>query len=314
MKPVRVAADRWNFEAGGEYITPLGGNILDARHPSQGTLFDRFDRDDCDRRLGLMADLGLNCLRQAIGVNHAFDPATGLKAEGLKNWDTFISLAEKHQVYLMPVGGYVGGNDWFDVERLADSGRALDDSCAFWGAFAGHYASHPAVWAWDLRNELLFSNRPHMTTPGSPDQVHVDAMLKDGWRGWLEIRYGTVGAMNRAYGAAHESFADVPGSVDFAEAPYDLRAFDFRCYLNDRGYDWCKRQCDIIRAVSPDHMVCSGNNTWLSPDQDLFLANGFHNRALHDLFDFVTHHPYPAWQCIPGYRGDPLDGGEPLLY
>ena len=36
MKRVRVAADRWNFELEntGEYITPLGGNILDDYHLS----------------------------------------------------------------------------------------------------------------------------------------------------------------------------------------------------------------------------------------------------------------------------------------
>jgi hypothetical protein len=35
---------------------------------------------------------------------------------------------------------------------------------------------------------------------------------------------------------------------------------------------------------------------------------------VHELFDFVTHHPYPAWQAVPDGRGDPLDGGEPLQY
>ena len=53
--------------------------------------------------------------------------------------------------------------------------------------------------------------------------------------------------------------------------------------------------------------MCPGNNTWLSPGQDLWLANGFHNHAVHDLFDFVTHHPYPALQCLPEYSRDPLD-------
>jgi hypothetical protein len=316
MKPVRVAADRWNFELAGtgQYITPLGGNMLNDEHPGQGTLFRHFDARDCDYRFGRMAELGLNCLRQAIGVNEVFDPATGLKAEGLKNWDTFIGLAEKHGIYLMPVGGYVGGNDWFDVELLADNGKALDDSCAFWERFVGHYAGHPAIWAWDLRNELLYWIRPHMTTPGSPQEQKIEAMLKDGWPQWLETRYGTVATMNRVYGTNHARFEDVPGSITFVEKPYDLCAADFRHYLNDRGYGWCKRQCDVIRAVSPNHMIVSGNNGWLSPDQDLWLANGFHNRALHALFDFVTHHPYPAWQAVPGGRGDPLNGVEPLQY
>ncbi len=288
--------------------------MLNDQHPAQGTLFGHFDARDCDRRFGLMAELGLNCVRQAVGVNEVFDPTTGLKAEGLRNWDTFIGLAEKHGIYLMPVGGYVGGNDWFDVERLADHDRALDESCAFWQALVGHFAGHPAIWAWDLRNELLYWARPHQAAPGGAEEQRVAARLRDRWPEWLETRYGTVAAMNRLYGADYPDFAAVPGSVEFVDRPYDLCAYDFRNYLNDRGYDWCKRQCDVIRAASPEHMIVSGNNTWLSPDQDLFLANGFHNRALHSLFDFVTHHPYPAWQAVPGGRGDPLDGGEPLQY
>jgi len=316
MKRVRVAADRWNFELEktGEFITPMGGNMLNDEHPGQGTLFRHFNAAECDRRFGIMAEIGLNCLRQALGVNEVFDPKTGLKAEGLKNWDTFIGLAGKHGIYLMPVGGYIGSNDWFDVGLLADSGRQLDWDCAFWEKFVGHYAGHPAIWAWDLRNELLYWNRPHGSPPGGADAARVEAKLKDRWPRWLETKYGTVAAMNRAHGATHASFADAPGSVDFVEIPFDPCAYDFRCYLNDRGYDWCKRQCDVIRAVSPNHMIVSGNNTWLQPDMDLFLSNGFHNRALHELFDFVTHHPYPAWQAVPNGRGDPLDGGEPLQF
>jgi hypothetical protein len=317
MRRIRVAPDRWNFElegSNGEFISPLGGNILDDQHPGEGTLFQHFVEEDCDRRLGLMADLGLNCLRQAIGVNEVFDAEAGLKAEGLKNWDAFIDLAVKHGIYLMPVGGYLGGNDWFDVERLADNGKPLDDSCAFWEAFAGHYAGHPAIWAWDLRNELLYSSKPHMVAPGSADAERIEALIKDGWPDYLNARYQSVDVMNRQYGSKYTSFGEVPGSLEFVERPFDPCAYDFRCYLNERGYGWCKRQCEVIRAVSPLHLIVQGNNTWLSPDQDLFLANGFHNRSLHDLFDFVTHHPYPALQAMPDGRGDPLDGGEPLEY
>ncbi len=315
MKSVRVAADRWNFETSdGKYITPLGGNILNDQHPGQGTLFQNFDASDVDRRLAIMAETGLNCVRQAIGVNEVFDPKTGLKADGMKNWDTFIGLAEKHEIYIMPVGGYIGGNDWFDVERLADSDRQLDWDCQFWEAFCGHYNGHPAIWSWDLRNELLYWTGAHMTTPGDTKAAEIEFMLKDKWGWWLETRYGTVEAMNKVYNKSFANFDEVPGSVGFIEKPFDICAYDFRNYLNDRGYDWCRRQCDVIRSVAPAQMIVSGNNAWLSPDQDLWLANGFHNRAVHDLFDFVSFHPYPAWQCVPDGRGDPLDGGEPLKY
>ncbi len=254
MKRVRVAADRWNFELEntGEYITPLGGNILDDYHPGQRTLFQNFDAADCDRRLGLMAEAGLNCLRQAIGVNEVFAPGKGLKAEGMKNWDTFIGLAEKHGVYLMPVGGYIGGNDWFEVEKLADSGRSLDESCEFWSAFVGHYSAHPAIWAWDLRNELLYWHQAHMVAPGSTDEARIEANLNDGWPAWLEVRYGqSITHLNRVYGSNYKSFSEVPGVLAFVERPYEIHPYDYRCYLNDRGYDWCKRQCDVIRGVSP---------------------------------------------------------------
>jgi len=315
MKLVHVAVDGWNFvDEGGNYVVPLGGNMLNDLHPGQGTLFQNFDAADVERRFKIMADNGLNVVRQAIGVNEVFDPKCGLKAEGIKNWDTFVSLAEKYNVYLMPVGGYLGSNDWFDCGRLADDGKALKESCDFWAAFVAHYKNHPAIFAWDLRNELLYDTVQHMVAEWDTDEDDITKMLKDKWALYLEKLYGTVQNMNSVYGSEYDSFSKVPGSVRFIDKPYDLAVYDFRNYLNFRGYNWCKAQCDIIREASPKHMIVSGNNGWLSPDQDLWLANGFHNVAVFDLFDFVTHHPYPAWQAVPDGRGDPLNGGEPLEY
>ena len=121
------AKDREDYK----YITPVGGNMLNDQHPSQGTLFQNYDKQDVERRFAAMQGLDLNCLRQAIGVNEVFDPTTCLRADGMHHWGHSIQTAEKYGVYLMPVGGYIGGNDWFDVAILADSGKALDESCRF---------------------------------------------------------------------------------------------------------------------------------------------------------------------------------------
>jgi len=323
MQRVRVAADRWNFELeDGRYFVPLGGNILNQQHPFySGTLFDRFDAAACDRWLGLMASVGLNCLRQAIGVNRVFDAATGPKPAGLANWETFLGLCEKHGIYVMPVGGYLGGNDWFDIPILADSGKPLDDRCRFWECFAGHFADHPAILAYDLANELSYGLPRTSALPSETAMVvdpvlvaATEANLKNAWPAWLEARYGSLDTMNRLHATWHESFAAVPGSVYFVDRPFDPAAFDFRCYLNDRGYRWCKRQCDVIRSVSPRTMIASGNNGWLFPDMDLCLANGFHNIALHDLFDIVTIHVYPAPQCLPAGHGDPLSSESAMRF
>ncbi len=161
-----------------------------------------------------------------------------------------------------------------------------------------------------MKREVCFSTAAARGR-AKPGETNVDRTLNDRWPWWLETRWGTVAAMNRAYGSSHKSFRDVPGSVAFAEAPFDPCAYDFRCYLNDRGYDRCKRQCDVIRSVSPGHMIVLGNNAWLSPDQDLWLANGFHNRAVEDLFDFVTFHPSRPGSACPTAAAIRWTGASP---
>lgn len=316
MQLIRVATDGWNFvEEGGGYFTPFGGNILNDIHPAQGTLFDHFDADDVERRFAAMQAFGLNMVRQPIGVNHVFDAQSGLKAEGMRHWRRFIELAEQYGVRLMPVGGYLGSNDWFDAELLADDGKPLEESCLFWAAFIAEFARHPAVFAWDLRNELLYDVKDHMTVGGGDVSAAV-AKLVSGWPAYLEARYGTVAMMNAHYGCwgSYGTFAEVPTFIRFTHDPGNPIAFDFRNYFNEKGFRWSKRQVEVIRAASPGHMVCSGNNGWLFPDMDLWLANGFHNLAHHDLYDFVSIHPYPAPQCLPSGHGDPLNGGEALAF
>jgi len=316
MKLIHVATDGWNFqEEGGSFFTPFGGNILNDVHPGQGTLFDHFVADDVERRFAAMQTFGLNTLRQPIGVNHVYDAGTGLKAEGMRNWTCFISLAEQYGVRVMPVGGYLGSNDWFDAELLADDGKPLEDSCAFWTAFAGAFTAHPAIFAWDLRNETLYDLQEHMTI-GSGDASGAYANLVSGWPAYLEARYGTVEMMNAHYGrwGSFAEFAEVPVFIRFTDDPGNPVAFDFRNYFNEKGFQWSRRQVETLRAADPQHMVCSGNNGWLFPDMDLWLANGFHNRAHHELYDFITIHPYPAPQCLPTGHGDPLEGGEPLAF
>jgi hypothetical protein len=315
MRLIHVAPDRWNFqEDGGAFFTPFGGNILNDVHPVHGTLFDHFDAEDCTRRFAAMQACGLNVLRQPIGVNHVYAPGQGLLAEGMRQWEAFLTLAAAHGVRVMPVGGYLGSNDWFDGAQLADDGQPLADSCAFWTEFVGAWAAHPAIFAWDLRNELLYDVKEHFLVGGGESAVvqHLTA----GWPAYLETRYGTVAAMNAHYAAwgAFTEFATVPHFIRFHDAPGNPIVFDFRNYLNEKGYAWSARQVAAIRAASPEHMVCSGNNGWLFPDMDLFLANGFHNRAHHDLYDFISIHPYPAPQCLPTGHGDPLEGGEALAF
>lgn len=315
MHLIHVAPDGWNFlDEAGQYFTPFGGNILNDEHPGDGVLFSHFDADDVERRFARMQEYGLNCLRQPLGVNQVYRAGEGLLAEGMRNWHTFISLAERYGVRLMPVGGYPGSNDWFDRQQLADDGASLDTLCDFWARFVPEFAGHPAIFAWDLHNEQLYDLPDENAAAGDAEQTR--ASLLAGWPAFLQARYGTLAMMNAHYGAwgPYASFAEVPTAVRFINDPGNPAYADFRHYLNEKGYRWSRRQVEVIRAASPNHMVCSGNNGWLFPDMDLWLANGFHNLAHHDLYDFVSIHPYPAPQCLPTGHGDPLNGGEALAF
>ncbi|MBM4020386.1 MAG: hypothetical protein FJ288_19055, partial [Planctomycetes bacterium] len=114
-------------------------------------MFDRFDAADCDRRFGIMAGLGLNCVRQAIGVNHVFpypawecvsggrgDPLDG--GEPLKYWLSCCIGNARMDHYGKPVvvqefGWYGGGTSRFlcdlpyrSEEEHADYTRTLTDA------------------------------------------------------------------------------------------------------------------------------------------------------------------------------------------
>jgi len=315
MKLIHVAADRWNFQdEDGTFYFPIGGNMLNDEHPGAGTLFDHFDADDCERRFAVMQEWGLNNLRQAIGVNHVFDAKTGLKAEGMRNWQTFIGLAEKCGVRLQPVGGYPGSNDWFDNNQVADDGESLDNLEKFWSLFVPEFKSHPAIFAWDIHNELWYHMEEHMTIGGGESDIL--GHFTRPWAEYLQTKYGTVAEMNKHYQAwaTYERFTDVPFSVLFKDMPGNPLGYDMKMFLNEKGYKWAKKQVDAIRAASPQHMVVSGDNGWLFPDMDLLLSNGFNNFYHHELYDFVSVHPYPAPQCLETGHGDPLNGGEALIF
>lgn len=311
MKLLRVAADQWNFiDEDGNYFTPFGANVLNDVHPASGTLFENFDSNDVERRFAAMQEYGLNMLRQPMGVNQLYDTKIGLKSPGIKNFHRFLQLAEFYGIRLMPVGGYLGSNDWFDVEQLADDGAALDDACTCWRAIVAEFAAHPAIFAWDLHNELHYDLVNHMTVE-SKAAVSVAENLSAGWAEFLRVKYGDLASMNERYGkwGSFSNFSAIPSFVNFVDEPGNLISVDFRHYLNEKGFRWSQRQVQAIREASPQHMVCSGNNGWLFPDMDLWLANGFHNLAHHQLYDFISVHPYPAPQCLPTGHGDPLNGG-----
>ncbi|WP_422565342.1 beta-galactosidase, partial [Ideonella sp.] len=117
-------------------------------------------------------------------------------------------------------------------------------------AMAERYGQHPAVVAWQTDNEY-----------GCHDTVlsYTPAALA-GFRAWLERRYGTVAALNEAWGAAFWSMAvdrfdEIGFPVGLPTTPNPIHALDFRRFASDEVIRYNRMQVDILRAHSPGRSV-----------------------------------------------------------
>lgn len=113
-------------------------------------------------------------------------------------------------------------------------------------ALAERYGSHPAIVAWQTDNEY-----------GCHDSVlsYSDA-ARGGFRHWLEARYGSIDALNAAWGNVfwsmeYRSFdeVDLPNLTVTEANPAHWLAF--RRFSSDQVVSFNRGQADILRAHSP---------------------------------------------------------------
>ena len=113
-------------------------------------------------------------------------------------------------------------------------------------AMAQRYGQHPGVVSWQTDNEY-----------GCHDTVQsFSDAARDGFRIWLEARYGSIAALNSAWGNVfwsmeYRSFAEVPlPNLTVTEAnPAHWLAF--RRFSSDQVISFNKAQVDILREHSP---------------------------------------------------------------
>jgi beta-galactosidase len=113
-------------------------------------------------------------------------------------------------------------------------------------ALAERYGRHPAIAMWQTDNEY-----------GCHDTVlSFSAAAASAFRGWLAARYGTVAALNAAWGNVfwsmeYRSFAEVdPPHLTVTEAN-PAHWLDYRRFASDQVASFNREQVDIIRRLSP---------------------------------------------------------------
>jgi beta-galactosidase len=113
-------------------------------------------------------------------------------------------------------------------------------------ALATRYGQHPAIVMWQTDNEY-----------GCHDTVlSFSQAAASSFRGWLAARYGTVEALNAAWGNVfwsmeYRAFAEVdPPHLTVTEAN-PAHWLDYRRFVSDQVTSFNRAQVDILRALSP---------------------------------------------------------------
>jgi beta-galactosidase len=115
---------------------------------------------------------------------------------------------------------------------------------------AARYGQHPAVAAWQADNEY-----------GCHDTVlSYSAAARAGFRRWLGARYGSIDALNRAWGTVfwsqcYRSFDEVDAPVGTVTEANPAQRLDYRRYSSDEVVAYNRLQVEIIRAHSPGRPV-----------------------------------------------------------
>jgi beta-galactosidase len=111
---------------------------------------------------------------------------------------------------------------------------------------ASRYADHPALVAWHVSNELGC----HNIYDYSDDAARS-------FRDWLRARYGTLEALNHAWGTAFWSqrYSDwqqiLPPRLA-ASHPNPTQQLDFKRFSSDALKDYLRAERDLLKGITPD--------------------------------------------------------------
>lgn len=144
---------------------------------------------------------------------------------------------------------------------------------------AQRYGHHPAVTAWQTDNEY-----------GCHDTVlswSANAVRR--FRGWLQERYGTIDALNTAWGNVfwsqeYRSFDQIDAPNLTVTESNPAHRFDFRRFASDEVVRFNRMQVEILREHAPGKPVAHNFM--------LFFTEFDHHKVAADL-DFVGWDSYP---------------------
>ena len=117
-------------------------------------------------------------------------------------------------------------------------------------AVARRYGSHPAVAFWQTDNEY---GCHHTVVSYSPAAARR-------FRGWLATRYGTIDALNEAWGTVfwsmeYRSFEEIDPPIGTVTEAHPSHRLDYRRFASDEVVRFNRMQTEILRQHSPGRPI-----------------------------------------------------------
>ncbi|MFB9277571.1 beta-galactosidase [Cohnella cellulosilytica] len=146
-------------------------------------------------------------------------------------------------------------------------------------AMAEHYKDNPAVVGWQTDNELGNSHQP---------LCYCDS-CQSRFQQWLAERYGTIEALNAAWGTifwsqTYARFEQIPAPKPTPNSHNPSHLLAWKRFCSDLVVDFQKEQVRILREVCPRHFVTHNFMGFFDKTDYFELAK--------DL-DFASHDQYP---------------------
>lgn len=158
---------------------------------------------------------------------------------------------------------------------------------------AERFKKHPAIVGWQLDNEFNCE-----TNVFYAEADHI------AFREWAQRKYGTLDALNEAWGTVvwSQTYTDweqvyLPRPT-VADSPNPHLALDEKRFISDSVIEFARIQADILREIAPNHWITTNG-----------LFGHLDSHALTDeLLDFFSYDSYPQFSTLSGATDD-----QPLL-
>jgi len=157
-------------------------------------------------------------------------------------------------------------------------------------AVAERYGRNPHVQAWQTDNEY-----------GDHDTIHsYSAAAEAAFRDWLRARYGTIDALNRAWGTSfwsmtYQGFDQIELPNNLVEEPSPTHRVDFMRFSSDQVRSFNRAQVEIIRALSPGRPI---THNYMNQNTD------FDHWAVGADLDIASWDVYPLGGLVHGRLSD----------